>query len=122
MEKVDEYRKIVQKILDAFTNIPFTVVVESTINKIIEPINLNNHKDKDLIGDIEVIANAILDEYFKNFITPNEYRKIRKRSTKTFRPNEVRILLEYIFPKKFREIKDKLKTITNVIHLKEMSR
>ena len=119
MEKIEEYRKIIQKILEAFTNVPFTVVVESVTGKTINPVDLNDIKDKELVDDLKTIANNILTEFFKKSITLEEYRKLRKKSAKTFRPNEVSIFLEHTFPKKFIEVKNSLKTIVNVVHLKE---
>ena len=119
MERIEEYRRIIQKILEAFTNVPFTVVVESATGKTINPVNLNDPKDRELIDDLKTIADNILTEFFEKSITLGEYRKLGKKSAKTFRPNEVSVFLEHTFPKKFMEIKESLKTIVNVVHLKE---
>ncbi len=65
MTEIEEYRKIVQKILEAFTNIPFTIVVESATDKIVKPVDMKEKADRDLISDIEVIANGIMYDYSK---------------------------------------------------------
>ncbi|WP_457550832.1 hypothetical protein [Archaeoglobus sp.] len=118
MDELKKYRRLIQKILEAFTDVPFTVVVESVTGKSVEPIDLNDPKDKILIEDISRIADKIMMEFSKKLISLDEYRKLRGKASNVFRPNEVSVFLEIVFPNKFEEIRKDLKTIESVIHLK----
>ena len=61
-EKLEEYKKIVQKILEAFHGVPFPIIVESTTNTKAETVNLSDEKDKKLIEEISKLAKIVAKE------------------------------------------------------------
>ncbi len=115
--RLEEYRRIVQKILEAFNNVPFPIIVEVATNKKVVPIDIHKNEDKFLIRDLATLADIIVLEFNKDPIDKSKYGEIRGKVPKNFRPNEVSIYLEYVFPKIFNENKDKFKVIKNVEHL-----
>ena len=117
LRKLEEYRKIVQKILEAFSNVPFPIIVELATDKKIEQIDLSKDEDQRLIDEISRLADIVAQKFNKDPIDKFKYGEIRNKVPKNFRPNEVSVYLEYMFPKIFNKNKDKFKVIKDVEHL-----
>ncbi len=54
-EKVEEYRRIIKGILEAFQNVPFYVIIEVATDKKVETFDLNNDNDKLLINELKIL-------------------------------------------------------------------
>jgi len=86
MDEKEEYRKIVQKILEAFSNVPFPIIVELATDKKIEKIDLSKDEDRRLIDDISRLADIIARKFNKDPIDKFKYGEIRNKVPKNFIP------------------------------------
>ena len=111
---MENYERIIKKILKAFGELEFHIVVESTIHKKIIPIDKNDERDKLLLEDIYTIVNEFAEEYNRTPITFELYKSLVKPpKPKSFRNNEVGVFADTVLPSFFERNKDKLKTITS---------
>ena len=115
-ERLEEYRKIVQKILEAFHGVPFPIIVESTTNTKAEIIDLSNEKDKTLVKELSELADLVAIKYNKTNIDKYSYQRIKGKLPKNFRPNEVSIILEHKLPQIFSLNRSKFKVIREIRH------
>ncbi len=99
---IEEYRKIIKGILEAFERVPFSVIIEVATDKKVEAFDLR--KDKALIDEISELADLTMRNFHQN--------PIRKR-----RINEVSNFLEKEFPKMFSSNREKFLVLREVRQL-----
>lgn len=114
MDKMKKYQKVIRDISPEFKNVPFPVIVESSTEFKVIPIDKKN--DRAIIEDISYIADTISNRYYKNPINRVLYKTVIGTTPKSFRPNEVGKILEYEIP----NILSKFKTIAQIIPLKQV--
>jgi len=111
-KRMNNYERIIENILGAFSKLDFHIVVESTIHKKIIPINREDEKDRLLLEDIYMAVNNFATEYNRHPITFDVYKKLLKPpKPKSFRNNEMGVFADKIIPKFFEKNKDKAKII-----------
>ncbi len=103
-EKVEEYRRIIKGILEAFQNVPFYVIIEVATDKKVETFDLNNDNDKLLINELKNLADITMNYFYNN---PIHVKRI----------NEVSNFLEEQVPRMFENNRSQFKVIRNVRHL-----
>ena len=100
-EEIEQYRDIIRKILEAFEDVSFGVIIKVATDTDVEPFD--QERDRDLIDDIKRLADETMHIYYR---TPIRIRRI----------NEVSNFLEREVPRIFHSITDYMKTIRDVIH------
>jgi len=104
LKKIEEYRRIISGILEAFQNVPFHIIIEVATDKKVEPFDLNNDNDKLLINELKHLANITMNYFYNN---PIPIKRI----------NEVSNFLEEQVSFMFRNNKSQFKVIQDVKHL-----
>jgi ribosomal protein S21 len=104
LRKIEEYRGIIGKVLEAFKGISFPIIVEVATDTKVEPFNLKAEEDKKLVEELAKLADITLRRFYEN---PIRIRRI----------NEVSNFLEREFPKIFNTNREKFEVIKKVEHL-----
>ncbi len=119
-EKLQQYREMIRRLISAFQGVDFPIVVESTLGLEVEPFKADHPYDQALLNDLIQIADAILNTYSVQPIDRASYRQITGRTPSNFRPNEVGIALEHVFPQIAMQMtqSNRLAAIRLAVHLK----
>jgi hypothetical protein len=104
LKKIEEYRGIIGRVLEAFKGISFPIIVEVATNTKVQPFNLGIEEDIKLVEELSKLADITIKKFYEN---PIQIKRI----------NEVSNLLEKEFPKIFNANKDKFKVLKSVEHL-----
>jgi len=111
-QRMENYERIIREILGAFSKLEFHIVVESTVQKKVIPVNKNEQREKLLLEDIGTIVNDFAVEYSRTPITFELYKSLLKTPRpKSFRNNEVGMFADKVIPSFFAKNKDKLKIV-----------
>lgn len=105
LKKLEEYRGIIGKVLEAFKEVSFPIIVEVATNTKIEPFNLETREDRELVKELSTLAKLVIKKFRQ---TPIHIKRI----------NEVSNFLENEFPKIFNANKRKFTTLKEVEHLR----
>jgi len=114
--KLSEYQEIIRKIIQAFGEVRFYLVVESMLGVKVKPYSKDNPKDEELVGEIAFIADALTQIYNKNRIDEDLYSQIKGHRPTNFRPNEAAVLVEELFAPTYQFLKDQLHFIKEIEH------
>lgn len=99
-EKLRQYQETIRKIIAAFQGVDFPIILESTLGVKVEAFNDDDPCDQALLSDLIQIADVLLHTYFNQPIDRQLYQRITGRTPTNFRPNEVGIALEHVFPQR----------------------
>jgi len=118
--KLRQYQETIRKIIAAFQGVDFPIVVESTLGVEVEVFDTDDQHDKALLSDLTIIADTLLNIYFAQPIDRKLYHQITGRQPTNFRPNEVGIALECVFPEQAMKMvtNKQIRSIRSVRHLK----
>ena len=92
--KLRKYQEFIKKLLEAFREVPFELVVESTIGYKVIPVD--EVRDAELLDELSSIASLVSRHYNSSLVSPEVYAKFTGKIPDVFRPNEVSRALEYI--------------------------
>ena len=112
LSKMKEYQEVLRKVLGAFQDVSFPVIVESSTNFRVIPVD--ERKDKDLLDDLSDIADALAKKHHSDPIMRADYKKVVGTDPKSFRPNEAGRVVEY----EMGQFPGRTRTITGIAPLK----
>lgn len=104
LRELEEYRSIIRKVLEAFENIPFRIVIKIATDRDVERFDLSDAKNKALLEELKLLADITTRHFHENPITIS-------------RINEVSNFLEEQVPNIFLDNKSQFSIIREVEHL-----
>jgi len=104
LRKIEEYRRIIRSVLEAFQSVPFHVIIEVATDNKAEPFDLSAEEDKQLVDELKLLADITMRHYNANPINIS-------------RPNEVSNFLEKEVPSLFHRNRSRFSAVTDVKHL-----
>jgi len=111
-EKLKEYQEVLRKIVLAFRNVPFPIVVESALGYEVLPFDKN--ADSELLDDLTLLAHNLLIKHYHEPVTRETYRRVYGKKPRQFRVNDVSGVLE----RELANFGTSLRTIQEVRHLR----
>ncbi len=90
--RLKEYQEVLRNIVSAFKNVPFPVVLESSVGHNVIPFDKGANAE--LLEDITFLAGELLHKHYIEYITRATYNQVVKKNPKQFRINDVSTVLE----------------------------
>ncbi|WP_456327176.1 hypothetical protein [Archaeoglobus sp.] len=104
LKELEEYRNIIRRVLDAFENVPFHIIIKVATDRDVERFDLSDAKDRSLVEELKLLADITMQHFYSNPITIS-------------RINEVSNYLEEQVPHMFLRNRSQFSVIKEVKHL-----
>jgi len=102
LSEIEQYRELIRRILEAFQDISFPVIVKVATDRDVE--SFDPIEDQPIISDLSTLADEVMHTYYN---TPIRIKRI----------NEVSNFLEKEIPKVFDAMRGKFVVLKNVVNL-----
>ena len=76
LKELEEYRNIIRRVLDAFENIPFRIIIKVATDRDVERFDLSDTKDKSLVGELKLLADITMQHFYRNPITTKRINEV----------------------------------------------